>query len=127
MSETRPLVAYEPNPILDFLYKRFFEHIEVDEAWARAVRDADARGTVVYVLRNLSFVDFLALDYLTKDRSLPQIRFANDLGLLLLEPMGHGWLHALRPRTPESDAADIERAVGSGGSAALFLKRPKHL
>jgi glycerol-3-phosphate O-acyltransferase len=123
----RPLLSYDPNPILAWVYRRFFESIEVDESWARAVRDADARGTVVYVLRNLSFVDFLALDYLTKDRSLPQVRFANDLGLWLLEPMGRGWLHALRPRTPESDAADIERVVGSGGSAALFLKRPKHL
>jgi glycerol-3-phosphate O-acyltransferase len=123
----RPLAAYDPNPLLAWVYARFFERIEVDDAWARAVRDADARGTVVYVLRNLSFVDFLALDYLTKRYDLPQIRFANDLGLWLLEPMGRGWLHALRPRTPESDAADIERAVASGASAALFLKRPKHL
>jgi len=123
----RPLVSYDPNPFLAWVYRRFFESIEVDESWARAVRDADARGTVVYVLRNLSFVDFLALDYLTKDRGLPRIRFANDLGLWLLEPMGRGWLNALRPRTPEGDAADIERALGSGGSAALFLKRPKHL
>jgi glycerol-3-phosphate O-acyltransferase len=122
-----PLVSYEPNPLLAWIYGRFFESIEVDEAWTRAVRDADARGTVVYVLRNLSFVDFLALDYLTKRYHLPQIRFANDLGLWLLEPMGRGWLNALRPRTPESDAADIERAVSTGASAALFLKRPKHL
>jgi glycerol-3-phosphate O-acyltransferase len=123
----RPLVSYDPNPVLAWIYSRFFESIEVDEAWARAVREADARGTVVYVLRNLSFVDFLALDYLTKRYHLPQIRFANDLGLWLLEPMGRGWLNALRRRTPESDAADIERAVAAGGSAALFLKRPKHL
>ncbi len=123
----RPLVSYDPNPLLAWIYSRFFESIEVDEAWARAVREADARGTVVYVLRNLSYVDFFALDYLTKRYHLPQIRFANDLGLWLLEPMGRGWLNALRRRTPESDAADIERAVSTGGSAALFLKRPKHL
>ncbi|HEY8090613.1 MAG TPA: 1-acyl-sn-glycerol-3-phosphate acyltransferase, partial [Polyangiaceae bacterium] len=123
----RPLVSYDPNPVLAWVYSRFFESIEVDEAWTHAVREADARGTVVYVLRNLSFVDFLALDYLTKRHHLPQIRFANDLGLWLLEPMGRGWLNALRPRTPEGDAADIERAVATGGSAALFLKRPKHL
>ena len=122
-----PLVSYDPNPLLAWIYSRFFESIEVDDAWARAVREADARGTVVYVLRNLSYVDFFALDYLTKRYHLPQIRFANDLGLWLLEPMGRGWLNALRRRTPESDAADIERAVSTGGSAALFLKRPKHL
>jgi glycerol-3-phosphate O-acyltransferase len=124
---SRPLVSYDPNPVLAWLYRRFFESIEVDESWASAVRDADARGTVVYILRNLSLLDFLALDYLTKRHHLPQIRFANDLGLWLLEPMQQGWLNALRPRTPRGDAADLERAVSGGASAALFLKRPPHL
>ena len=92
---------------------------------SRAVRDADARGTVVYVLRNLSFVDFFALDYLTKRHDLPQVRFANDLGLWVLEPMGRGWLErASRARRPRRTTADLERAVASGASAALFLKRP---
>src|ERR1035438_9619308 len=122
MSETRPLVAYEPNRVLDFLYKRFFEHIEVDEAWAKAVRAADARGTVVYMLRNLSFVDFFALDHLTKRLNLPQVRFANDLGLWILEPMGRGWLHALSTRNEASDAEDLRHALTLGRSAALFLK-----
>ncbi|MEO8797296.1 MAG: hypothetical protein ABI551_05365, partial [Polyangiaceae bacterium] len=112
--ESRKLVAYEPNPILDVLYKRFFEHIEVDEEWAKAVRDADARGTVVYVQRNLSFVDFFALDHLTKRLKLPQVRFANDLGLWILEPMGRGWLHALTSRTEASDAADLRQALLTG-------------
>jgi glycerol-3-phosphate O-acyltransferase len=123
----RPLAPYDPNPILAWVYHRFFDHIEVDEAWTAAVREADARGTVVYVLRNLSFVDFFALDYLTKRHHLPQIRFANDLGLWILEPMGRGWLNAMRPRTPDSDAADLEGALAAGASAALFLKRPPHL
>ena len=125
--EGRPLVSYEPNALLAWVYGRFFESIEVDESWARAVREADSRGTVVYVLRNLSFVDFFALDYLTKRHHLPQIRFANDLGLWILEPMGRGWLNALRPRTVDGDAADLERAVSSGASAALFLKRRPQL
>ena len=123
----RPLIRYEPNPLLAWLYHRFFEGIEVDEAWAHAVREADARGTVVYVLRNLSFVDFFALDYLTKRLELPQVRFANDLGLWILEPMGRGWLNALKPHREHDDADDLRRAVSSGSSAALFLKRPAHL
>src|SRR5579864_7284229 len=121
-----PLLPYDPSPLLARLYRGLFDHIEVDEAWLRAVRDAQARGTVVYMLRNLSVVDFLALDYLTKRHGLPEIRFANDLGLWILEPMGRGWLNALRPRTPEGDAADLERAVTGGASAALFLKRSAH-
>jgi len=126
----RPLVAYEPNPLLGWLYHRFFEHIEVDEAWAAAVREADRRGTVVYVLRNLSFLDFLALDHLIKRLHLPQVRFANDLGLWVLEPMGRGWLSALGrtgARNDEEDAGDLRRVIRDGSSAALFLKRPPSL
>ncbi|MGO8998148.1 MAG: 1-acyl-sn-glycerol-3-phosphate acyltransferase [Polyangiaceae bacterium] len=124
---TRTLVSYEPNPILAWLYHRFFEHVEVDEAWVSAVRSADQRGTVIYALRNLSFVDFFALDYLTKRFMLPQVRFANDLGLWVLEPMGRGWLRALQPHDEARDAADLQRAVVEGSSAALFLKRPAGL
>jgi glycerol-3-phosphate O-acyltransferase len=123
----RPLAPYEPNALLAWVYRRFFESIEVDEAWAKAVREADARGTVVYVLRNVSFVDFFALDYLTKRYELPRIKFASEMGLWVLEPLGRGWLNALRPRLPHADARDLERAVSSGESAALFLKRPAHL
>ena len=123
----RTLVSYEPNPVLAWLYHRFFEHVQVDEAWAAAVREADERGTVVYALRNLSFVDFFALDYLTKRFMLPQVRFANDLGLWVLEPMGRGWLRALQRHDEASDADDLRRAVVEGSSAALFLKRPAGL
>lgn len=123
----RPLVAYEPNAVLGWMYERFFQHIEVDDAWVRNVRAAEARGTVVYVLRNLSFVDFFALDFLTKRHALPQVRFANDMGLSVLEPMGRGWFHALFARTEASDVEDLRRVIESRGSAALFLKRPPTL
>jgi glycerol-3-phosphate O-acyltransferase len=119
----RPLVSYEPSALLTWIYGRFFESIEVDEAWTRAVRDADSRGTVVYVLRHLSSVDFFALDYLTKRHGLPKIRFASDLGLWFLEPMGRGWLHSMRRRDADTDASDLVRAVSDGASALLFLKR----
>ena len=121
------LRSYQPNAALAWTYKRFFEHIEVDEAWAKQVAAADARGTVLYVLRNLSFVDFLALDYMTKKERLPQVRFANDLGLWVLEPMGRGWLSALRPRRETDDIALLRKAIDGDHSAALFLKRPPTL
>src|SRR6478752_1667290 len=116
--------TYEPNPILGDLYRRFFDHIQVDETWVSAVREAAARGSVVYVLRNLSFLDFLALDHLTKRYGLPRIRFANDLGLWVLEPMGKGWLRALRHKAPGAAEQELSAVIREGGSAALFLKRP---
>ncbi|APS00064.1 1-acyl-sn-glycerol-3-phosphate acyltransferase [Pajaroellobacter abortibovis] len=127
VTQHRPLISYQPNPFLSWLYRHFFDHISVDEGWVYAVRAAEARGTVVYTLRNLSVIDFLALDYLTKKLQLPQVRFANDLGLWLLEPMGRGWLLALRSRTPADDVRDLRQTLEMGSSAALFLKRPAYL
>ncbi len=120
---SRPLVGHRPNALLSALYDRFFRHITVDPTWADAVRNAQARGTVVYVLRNLSFVDFFALDYLVKQLDLPAIRFANDLGIWLLDPLRGGGLDALKPASFRDDASDLRRALGIGASAALFLKR----
>ena len=43
---TRALAqTYEPNPLLAYVYRRFFEHIQVDETWVAAVREAAARGS----------------------------------------------------------------------------------
>lgn len=115
---------YEPNAILRWLYRRFFDAIEVDPAWVESVRAAAIKGTVVYALRNLSLLDFLALDHFTKRFGLPEVRFANDLGLWLLEPFGKGVRHAFRPRTRDDDLIDLRAAIRGGASAALFLKRP---
>jgi glycerol-3-phosphate O-acyltransferase len=115
---------YQPNPALRAIYRRFFDQIQVDESWVQAVRQMAARGSVIYVLRNLNFIDFFALDHLTKRYGLPQIRFVNDLGLWVLSPMGKGWLNAILPPRGVTPADEIRDAISHGGSAALFLKRP---
>jgi glycerol-3-phosphate O-acyltransferase len=115
---------YRPNPVLQALYQRFFSQIQVDHAWVNQVRELAAQGTVVYVLRNLNWVDFFALDHLTKQFGLPEIRFANDLGLWVLNPMGKGWLNAIFPPANRTPASELHGALSLGASAVLFLKRP---
>lgn len=115
---------YAPNPVLRAIYQRFFSSIQVDEAWVKAVRQLSEVGTVIYILRNLSFIDFLALDHLTKKYRLPQIRFVNDLGLWIFNPMGKGWWNAISPKKGTTAADELFDAVERGGTAALFLKRP---
>ncbi len=124
MHERSTAKTYQPNVALRAVYRKFFDSIAVDPSWIRSVRDMAAKGTVVYVLRNLNFVDFLALDHLTKRFGLPQVRFANDLGLWILNPLGDGLLQALTPGHARSPAEQLRAAVEEGGSAALFLKRP---
>ena len=119
MTEPQP---YEPNPILSWAYKRLFENIDVDPAWVDAIRECDKRGTVVYALRNLSFIDFLALDHLTKRFGLPQVKFAQHLGLGVLEPFGKGWFQTFSRKTPRGEESDLTTAIQADGSAILFLK-----
>ncbi|MDH4282737.1 MAG: hypothetical protein OEV36_08810, partial [Myxococcales bacterium] len=114
---------YSPNAILRWLYRRFFAHIRVDEHWSRGVREAASKGVVVYVMRSLSFLDFICLDFLLKKFGLPLVRFVNDLGLWILEPFGKGERRlSLRRQIPEAEA--LEQTVGDGYSALLFLRRP---
>ena len=123
---SRTPAPYSPNAILRWLYRRFFAHIRVDENWSRGVREAASDGVVVYVMRSLSFLDFLCLDFLLKKFGLPLVRFVNDLGLWILEPFGKGERRlSLRRQIPEAEA--LERTVGDGFSALLFLRRPPKL
>ncbi len=90
------------------------------------MRSYSEQGTVVYILRNLNLIDFLALDHLTKQYGLPQVRFVNDLGLGAWNPRMNsrtlmGTLFG--PRQTEAEALKAALATADG-SAALFLKRP---
>jgi glycerol-3-phosphate O-acyltransferase len=124
MSAAKPPRTYDPPSVLAAAYRRFFEHLQIDEAWLRVVREAATRGPLVYVLRNLAFLDFMALDYATKKHGLPQLGFANDLGMWVLEPFAETWSEALMLSRRPEPAARLARVIESGGSAALFLKRP---
>ncbi len=114
--------VYAPNPIFRWLYRRFFGHIQIDERFPGVVRSAAERGVVVYVMRTISFLDFVCLDFLTKKLGLPLVRFVNDLGLSVLEPFGKGERRLrLRRQIPEQEA--IASVVREGQSALLFLRR----
>lgn len=114
---------YRPNAVLRWLYDRFFRHIRVDERWSGEVEAAADRGVVVYVMRSISFLDFLCLDYLVKRFRLPLVRFVNDLGLWILEPFGRGERRLrFRRQIPEDRA--LGEVVSQHHSALLFLRRP---
>lgn len=116
---------YRPHPALRALWAPFFDRIGLDEHWVDTVRSYAEQGTVVYILRNLNLIDFLALDHLTKRYRLPQVRFVNDLGLGVLNPRMGGGLLSLFGRPKLSEAAALKDALSTpDGSAALFLKRP---
>jgi glycerol-3-phosphate O-acyltransferase len=125
-TSTPPAAPYAPNAILRWLYNRFFRHIHVDERWSGVVRSAAERGVVVYVMRSLSLLDFLCLDFLVKRFGLPLVRFVNELGLWILEPFGKGERRLRFRREMPQDRA-LSEVVRSRCSALLFLRRPPKL
>lgn len=114
---------YEPNPLLRLAFDRLFSNIALEPGWLEVHRRVSSEARVVHVLQSLNFVEFLALDHITKRHSLPRIRFVTDLGLWVLNPMGKGWLNALLPKRRDDASGELERALVHGGSAAFFLKR----
>jgi glycerol-3-phosphate O-acyltransferase len=104
---------WQPAWILGRAYSRLLEKIPVGAEWERKARSASARGTVVYVVRNVSLLDLLLLDHLTRRFDLPSIGFANELGAWL-GPPGIGTSAAERLRET------MQRSL----SAVLFMKRP---
>src|SRR5256885_2060799 len=113
----------ERNPALRALNRWFFDKIQVDDAWVRQVRELSGQGTVVYVLRSLNLLDYLALDYLTKRFDLPRIEYVNDVQSGLFGNAG-SLLRALLPTATEPGPERLAAALENGNSAALFLKRP---
>ena len=123
----RPVARpYEPHALLRWVYRRFFSHIKVDDAWSTTVQEAARRGVVVHVMRSISVLDFLCLDFLVKRFGLPLVRFVNDLGLWILEPFGKGGRKVrFRRNRPEADA--LAETVQGQYSALLFLRRPPRI
>jgi len=116
--------AYEPNPALRVLNRWFFDKIQVADTWVDQVRAMSRRGNVVYILRSLNMLDYLALDHLTKRFELPRIRYVNDLRFGALGANGRGLALALPLLAPPPGPDQLITALEDHGSAALFLKRP---
>jgi glycerol-3-phosphate O-acyltransferase len=118
----RPIV-YRPSPMWQRIYRAFFSSVQIDATWASRVREASKDGQVVYVGRAVSFLDFLAIDFLTKEHDLPKIQFTNDLGMSIVEPFDRGSRRMrLKAMIPEDRA--LAETLHGGHAALLFLRRP---
>ena len=118
-----------PGPVLRWFFGRFFREIAFPEEGAEKIRRAAERGTVVYVCKTLSYIDYLYFSYAFLKYALPLSRFANGVKTLLMQPVGRilaGALRLWRERR-SSSVAELSQVVRQGDSALLFLKRPHTL
>lgn len=109
---------------LAWFYRTVFANVAVDPAWVRELSALSDRGSVVYVMRSRSYLDWIALSYFVERFGLPAIAFVMHLGLWLLEPLLRGtfWRGLFGKREPEPDA--LVGAVRTNRSALLFLRAP---
>jgi glycerol-3-phosphate O-acyltransferase len=128
--EAHPTAMIErPGPVLRWFFGRFFREIGFPAEGAERIKRAAERGTIVYVCKTLSYIDYLYFSYAFLRWGLPLSRFANGAKTLMMQPLGKvlrgaSQLWRERRRAPEKEMAEVVR---NGHSALLFLKRPHTL
>src|SRR5947209_14300033 len=106
--EPHPTAMIErPGPVLRWFFGRFFKEIAFPVEVAEKIRRAADRGTVVYVCRTLSYIDYLYFSYAFLKYALPLSRFANGVRTLMMQPIGkvlRGALKLWRERRSSSES-----------------------
>jgi len=73
---------------IDQLCRRLFASIRIAPSTVDHVRELAQRGSVVYVMRQRSWVDYLLIIYVLRREGLPVPEFVNELSLLWMRPLG---------------------------------------
>jgi glycerol-3-phosphate O-acyltransferase len=120
------------NRIAEFIGRRLFRRAVVNERLVEKIRDLSERGTIVYVLRHHSFVDYFMINFVLRREELPLPVFANGLVPWALAPIGQlaGMLRRARSgrRTDSHEASDLDTcaaAVATGAPVLVFLRGPR--
>ena len=122
-----PLSAMAPRFGLPFRWfaRRFFEHLGLDPATVARLRALEARGSVVYVMRYASRLDYFLWNALFRREGLRLSSFANGIRFFYYRPLWD-WVWALLRRGSgpkrERDRYHARRLAGEGASFFLFLR-----
>jgi glycerol-3-phosphate O-acyltransferase len=126
-----PLTEMTPRFNLFFRWfaRRFFGHFSLDESDVARLRELEGRGSVIYVMRYSSRLDYFLFNALFLREKLRLSGFANGIRFYYYRPLHRAlrtalWRKRGRPREIEqSEAADqATRIARSGGSLFLFLR-----
>jgi len=119
--------------LAELVGRRLFEKTVVNESLVEKIRDLSQRGTVIYVLRHRSFVDYFMVNWVLRREGLPLPVFANGVSSVALAPIGVA-LSALRARIarmfgrgrPVENSHDVcARAVRNGQPVLIFMRGPR--
>lgn len=121
------------NLFFRWFARRYFGHFELDADVVTRLRDLEARGTVVYVMRYSSRLDYFLFNALFLQHGLRLSGFANAIRFHAYRPLGQQLRFLLRMllrRGPGrtrggghgADLVAVRRHVSRGDSLFLFLR-----
>jgi glycerol-3-phosphate O-acyltransferase len=117
------------TPRFNFFFRwfarRFFAHFGLDEKGVAELRELERQGTVVYVMRYASRLDYFLFNTLFLREGLRLSRFANGIRFHAYRPLFEflriGLGHRESPR-PERERAFAGQLTQAGQSFFLFLR-----
>ncbi len=109
---------------LSILQAILVPYVRVDDVWVKKVREAAARGSLVFVLRNRSLIDFLCLRGVCKKYGLPEVSFVTGLLPFFYMPLWRFLIQLLRPMTAQARLQRLTNVLATGSSAVIFLRQP---
>jgi len=126
-----PLSAMAPrfNLFLRVFARRYFRHFGLDDATVRRLREHEARGAVIYVMRYASRLDYFLFNTLFLREGLRLSSFANGIRFFYYRPLFETlrcWWKARRDARQSTDAERTRRfarrLARDGESFFLFLR-----
>ncbi len=120
------------NRVAEWVARIAFSHVVVNEAAVEKIRELAAKGTLIYVLRHRSFVDYFLLNYVLRREDLPLPVFANGISSTPIAPL-RTILARLRAKLAGRGSDTIvsgfdacTQAVAAGQPVLIFMRgRPK--
>ena len=104
--------------------RRYFRHFRLPDGDLERLRELEAAGSIVYVMRYASRLDYFLFNFLFRGEGLRLSQFANGIRFFYYRR----FFDALRcwfrggDRSPEAVRARVAGIVGEGQSLFLFLR-----
>ena len=111
------------GPLARLLVHLLFRHVRVRAEAVEHLRQLAQQGTLIYVMRYRSALDYLLVNAVLLREGLPLARFAPGVSTVVFRPLGEliGWLLRRRRRARGGHAA-CSALVARGESVLLFMR-----
>jgi glycerol-3-phosphate O-acyltransferase len=129
----RPRSPFRPfGPVLGWLFRKAFSSVRIAPGSVDHLRELSEKGTVVYVMRQRSLVDFVLVTTVFLREGLPPPEFATGLSTFWLRPITEVvaalWRRMRHRKSRElrdfEDRERCQRLVSRGRPVLVFMRGP---